>query len=157
MLKRWLYPSLVLLVSILVVGESSQAYTRQIETSQSNLEVKVAVKQNFSSYIRRRLSRQINRLRVLRKPNNVGNPELRGAVNEIFRGRDRTVPGGTAGAIIFERITGQAVGGRSHIEKGQGRAKQLERILQQPSLSPQDQTIARNILNDLREALNFTP
>ncbi|MGB5963319.1 MAG: hypothetical protein WBG73_21970 [Coleofasciculaceae cyanobacterium] len=157
MFKGWIGSSLVLLVSVLVIGESGQAYTRRLDSSQSNLETKVAVKQNFSSYIRRQISRQINRLRVLRKPNNVTNSQLRGAVNNLFRSGDRTVPGGTAGAIIYEKITGRAVGGRSHIEKGQGRARQLERILQQEILSPQDQTTARNMLNDLLEALNFTP
>ncbi|MFB8791523.1 MAG: hypothetical protein U7123_22455 [Potamolinea sp.] len=146
-----------MLASVLVVGESSHAFTGQVDTSQSNLEAKVAVKQNFPRDIRRRIIRQISRLRVLRKPTNVTNPQLRSAVNEIFRSGDPKVAGGTAGAIIFERITRQTVGGRSHIEKGQGRARQLEKILQQESLSPQDRTTARNMLNDLLEALNFTP
>lgn len=43
MFKGWLGSSLVLLVSVLVVGESSQAYTRQVDTSHLLLKSHIAL------------------------------------------------------------------------------------------------------------------
>jgi len=68
-----------------------------------------------------------------------------------------TIIGDTAGAIIYERITGNLVGGKSHSEKGRRRAIQLQRIIEKETLTPDDLTIAQNILDDLQDALNLNP
>jgi RHS repeat-associated protein len=82
----------------------------------------------------------------------VTNPGLKASLNELFRLGD-TLSGGTARAIRHEMSTGQLVGGKSHILKGFERAKQLERIIAQENLTPQDRQIAESVLRDLRGAL----
>ncbi len=61
--------------------------------------------------------------------------------------------GGLADAIKYELSTGQLVGGKSHIQKGIERAKNLENILKKETLSPSDRSLAQNLLNDLNNAL----
>lgn len=78
---------------------------------------------------------------------------LEGALRELFRESDK-IPGGTAGAIRQELKTGVPVGGRSHIQKGQERVTQLERILAREELSPADRATAESVLRDLRDALS---
>lgn len=86
----------------------------------------------------------------------MSNPRLQNAVDELFRANAKII-GGTAGAIIYERITGNLVGGKSHSEKGRRRAIQLQRILEKEALTPEDRTIAQNLLDDLQDALNLNP
>ncbi len=80
------------------------------------------------------------------------NARLQGAIEQLFRAGDK-LPGGTAGAIREELRTGELVGGRSHLLKGQQRARQLQRILQQEELSAADRTTAQRVLTDLQNAL----
>jgi len=95
----------------------------------------------------------LDNLKIKTKPQ-VSNPRLQSAIDELFRS-NATIIGGTAGAIIYERITGNLVGGKSHNEKGRQRLIQLQRIIQQEPLNPDDSTIATNLLDDLQSALNL--
>ena len=55
--------------------------------------------------------------------------EARGIVYELYREGANVGDGGTADAIREELATGNPVGGRSHIQKGRERLRQIERIL----------------------------
>lgn len=57
-------------------------------------------------------------------------------------------------AIRHELNTGQLVGGKSHLQKGQERVKNLENILKKEQLSPQDKALAEALLQDLKAALS---
>ena len=73
--------------------------------------------------------------------------EARGIVKELYR-----EGGGTADAIREELATGNPVGGRSHIQKGRERLRQIERILQRNPDHP-DRTLLERLRDDLRNAL----
>jgi len=57
-------------------------------------------------------------------------------------------------AIRYELQTGQMVGGKSHILKGQERVRNLENIIRKQNLDPEDQAIANALLQDLKNALS---
>jgi hypothetical protein len=78
------------------------------------------------------------------------------AVDELFRANAKII-GGTAGAIIYERITGNLVGGKSHSQKGRRRAIQLQKIIEKETLTAEDLAIAENLLDDLQDASNLNP
>ncbi|WP_158297310.1 hypothetical protein [Paenibacillus antibioticophila] len=50
--------------------------------------------------------------------------------------------------------TGQLVGGKSHLQKGKERVKNLENILKKEQLSTQDKALAEALLQDLKAALS---
>jgi RHS repeat-associated protein len=80
------------------------------------------------------------------------NARLQGVINQLFRPTDK-VPGGTAGAIREEIRTGKPVGGTFHRTKGEERARQLEKIIQEEKLSSADRATAQEMLKDLGDAL----
>ncbi len=82
----------------------------------------------------------------------VTNESLRNTVNELYREGDQ-IPGGTAGAVRYERRTGNLVGGKSHIMKARERIANLERILREQDLSPSDRDTAIRLRDDLENAL----
>jgi hypothetical protein len=78
--------------------------------------------------------------------------EARGIVNELYREGANVGDGGTADAIREELATGNPVSGRSHIQKGRERLRQIERILQRNPDHP-DRALLERLRNDLRNAL----
>jgi len=83
----------------------------------------------------------------------VTNPKLKNAINEIYRPGATVGDGGLADAIKHELSTGELVGGKSHIQKGLERVKNLENILKKETLNPADRSTAEKLLNDLNNAL----
>ena len=61
--------------------------------------------------------------------NQTSNPKLKNAINEIYRPNGKIGDGGLSDAIRYELKTGKQVGGKSHIQKGIERLKNLENIL----------------------------
>lgn len=78
--------------------------------------------------------------------------EACGIVNELYREGAGVGDGGTADAIREELATGNPVGGRSHIQKGRERLRQIERILQRNPNHP-DRALLERLRDDLRDAL----
>ena len=85
--------------------------------------------------------------------NTVQNNRLMNAVNEIYRQGATFGDGGLASAVRHELATGQLVGGRSHLLKASERISNLENIIRTQTLSQNDLDIARQLLNDLNNAL----
>jgi len=83
----------------------------------------------------------------------VTNRKLRNAIDQLYRPGAKIGSGGLADAIRHEIVTGELVGGRSHIEKGRQRIKNLENIIARESLNAKDSMIAKMLLQELREAL----
>lgn len=73
-------------------------------------------------------------------------------INELYRSGSIIGDGGTADAIREELLKGKLVGGKSHIQKGKERAKQIEKILRRNPNHP-DKQILELLLNDLLDAL----
>jgi len=84
------------------------------------------------------------------------NGALQNTVDQLFRGADN-VPGGTAGAVRMEAITGKAVGGKFHTQKAAQRIVNLQRILKREKLSEGDRATAQRLLDDLQGAMNTKP
>jgi len=80
------------------------------------------------------------------------NPRLQRTIDALFQSTD-IVPGGTAGAIRRELRTGELIGGKSHILKGQERVRNLQKILKEENLSSSDRDIAELLIEDLQAAL----
>ncbi len=78
---------------------------------------------------------------------------LKNVIKELYRPGSKIGDGGTAAAIKFEKKTGVPVGGKSHIQKGQERIKNLERIINNPNVSSKDKKVAQKLYNDLNKAL----
>ena len=95
----------------------------------------------------------------------VSNPNLQRVVRELFKSSDR-LPGGTAGALRSEALTGRMLS-RSptgHIQAGLERLGRLRAVLTRSGLSTRDTDTAlrlqRDLENQLRNALRrqgFTP
>ena len=83
----------------------------------------------------------------------VSNQKLKNAINEIYRPGAKIGDGGLADAIRHELKTGELVGGKSHIIKGNERVKNLENIIKTQNLNQSDLNIAQKLLNDLKNAL----
>ena len=84
--------------------------------------------------------------------NAVQNPALRSTVDQLYRPGATIGDGGTAAMLRHEIQTGRAL---THLEKAQGRIKNLENIIRTQDLSLGDLQIANNLLNDLRNAVNL--
>ena len=80
------------------------------------------------------------------------NPALQRTIDELFRESD-TVPGGTAGALRVERITGEPIKGKFHFNKAKNRLQNLNNILGRKKLSPSDFKLAKRLQEDLMDAL----
>lgn len=85
---------------------------------------------------------------------------LQNIINDLYKGTTnprRVGTGTTADAIRHELRTGRQVFGRTHMEKGQGYLRGLERWLRQnPGASYRDRLIAQTLADDLRDALGIT-
>ena len=85
--------------------------------------------------------------------NKVSNTKLKNTIKEIYRPGAKIGDGGLADAIRHEIKTGQLVGGKSHIQKGAERLKNLERISQRENLTKQERKIVEDLIRDLKRAL----
>ena len=85
--------------------------------------------------------------------NKAQNQKLRNAINEIYRDGAITGDGGLADAIRHEIKTGELVGGKSHIQKGKERIKNLENILNKQDLTNSDKEIVEELIKDISLAL----
>lgn len=81
------------------------------------------------------------------------NPKLKNTISELYRAKAKTGDGGLSDAIRHEIKTGELVGGKSHIQKGVERLKNLENIFKKQNLNPTDKKIVRDLIRDLKKAL----
>ena len=70
----------------------------------------------------------------------------------LFRGGDQEVPGGTAGAIRQELRTGQMVGGKFQLTKVANSLRNIQRLLQDPDLTPEQREYLLKQQSDLQDA-----
>lgn len=85
--------------------------------------------------------------------NTVKNDKLKNTINEIYRPNATVGDGGLADAIRNELKTGDLTKGKSHVQKGKERIKNLENILKNQKLNDTDKKITQNLLEDLKDAL----
>jgi len=83
----------------------------------------------------------------------VNNPKLKNAINEIYRSNATIGDGGLADAIRYELQTGKLIGGKSHIQKGKERLKNLENIIKMQNLNSEEEKIAIEIMENIKNAL----
>jgi hypothetical protein len=82
------------------------------------------------------------------------NAALTNTIRALFRAGEE-LPGGTAGAIRNEALTGQPTRGVFHLQKGIERIANLERILRREPLNSADRATAEKLLGELRGAVKF--
>lgn len=85
--------------------------------------------------------------------NKVSNSKLKNTIKEMYRPGAKIGDGGLADAIRHEVKTGNLVGGKSHIQKGKERLKNLENISKRESLTKQERKIVEDLIKDLKNAL----
>ena len=85
--------------------------------------------------------------------NKVSNQKLKNTIKEMYRPSAKVGDGGLADAIRHEIKTGKLVGGKSHVQKGTERLKNLERISKQETLTKQERKIVEDLIKDLKHAL----
>ena len=78
--------------------------------------------------------------------------QVKRIVGELYREGSRIGNGGTADAIRSEKRTGEKVGGKSHLQKGEERLRQIEKILKEFPDHP-DRGILEFLRKDLQDAL----
>jgi hypothetical protein len=83
----------------------------------------------------------------------VRNDKLKNTVKEIFRVGGKIGNGSLADAIRHEIKTGQLVGGKSHIQKGIERIKNLENILITQQLTNKEIEFIQETIADILNAL----
>lgn len=71
----------------------------------------------------------------------------------MYRPGAKIGDGGLADAIRYEIKTGKLVGGKSHIQKGAERLRNLERISKHENLTKQERKIIEGLIKDLKYAL----
>ncbi|MBR5271035.1 MAG: hypothetical protein IKV64_02500 [Clostridia bacterium] len=85
--------------------------------------------------------------------NRASNQKLKNTINEMYRPNAKKGDGGLADAIRYETKTKELVGGKSHIQKGKERLKNLENILKKQQLNSSDKNIIKDLIDDLKDAL----
>ena len=81
------------------------------------------------------------------------NQKLKNTINQMYRPNSKKGDGGLGDAIRHEIKTNELVGGKSHIQKGVERLKNLENILKKQDLNLTDKHIIKELIKDLRDAL----
>jgi len=136
------------------VAAGSAAIARVAQTAQN---VGQRVSQTVSR-VSQSVGRVANKVESIPKReqllNSVSNEKLRNCINEMYRPGATTGDGGLADAIRHELQTGELVGGRSHIQKGIERIRNLENIINKQPLDENDLSTAKRLLWDLKDALN---
>jgi hypothetical protein len=82
----------------------------------------------------------------------VNSPELQRFVSMLYQTTDQ-LPGGTAGAVRWERATGELLSKAGHSIKAEQVINGLNSLLATGSLSPHDAEVARALVDDLKSAL----
>lgn len=90
----------------------------------------------------------------LRRPS-ASDPKLQNIINDMFRPGD-SLPGGTAGAVRNEILTGRPTGGKFHLNKARMYNRALENVLRNKNLSARDRATAEAMRDDLIDALENT-
>jgi RHS repeat-associated protein len=85
--------------------------------------------------------------------NAIQNPTLRRLVEYSYRVGARIGNGSTADAIRFEKETGILLSRTGHIQKGKEVLSSLEKLLGSNKLNSKDAEIARQLIDDLKDAL----
>jgi RHS repeat-associated protein len=85
----------------------------------------------------------------------VSNPQLEALVGKLFQATD-SLPGGTAGAVRFEQLTGDLLSEAGHFQKAANIYKAIDGLVKSGELSVHDQVIAKELLHDLNDAANFS-
>ena len=94
---------------------------------------------------------EVDRLSIV-KPN-VTNPKLAEIVEGLFQETDK-VPGGTAGAVRYERLTGDLLSPAGHAQDARETITRLNKFLvNNPGISVNDQSVAKGLILDLDKAL----
>lgn len=88
--------------------------------------------------------------------NKASNEKLKNAINEMYRPNAKVGDGGLADAIRYEKSTHRLVGGKSHIQKGWERLKNLQNIMQKQELSQAEKEMVQELADDLKSALEGT-
>ena len=80
---------------------------------------------------------------------------MRGAVNDLYRPSSFSGDGGLADCFRFELETGRNIGrsGRNHLQKVQDMIRFLEKKLESGNLNESDGQLAKELLDDLLNAL----
>lgn len=85
--------------------------------------------------------------------NAVKSPKLREWIEYLYRKGATIGNGSTADAIRHELGTGQLLSPKGHFQKGQEAIRGLEKLLRTGKLDPKDAQIAKEIVSDLKNAL----
>ncbi|MBU1130784.1 hypothetical protein KJ840_01490, partial [Patescibacteria group bacterium] len=88
----------------------------------------------------------------LAKPG-VVDKKLSNIVESLYRAGSKIGNGGTADAIRYELKTGELVSGKSHIIKGQQSINALNNWIRN-NINSKEINIARQLINDIKDALN---
>ena len=82
-------------------------------------------------------------------------PQLRNAIEQLYRGNSFIGDGGTADVIRFENATGIKLGRNegSHVQKGQDMLEYLMNKVAKPGLSDIDRSLCNQLIKDLSNAL----
>lgn len=85
--------------------------------------------------------------------NKATNQKLKNTIKEMYRPGAKIGDGGLSDAIRHEIKTGNLVGGKSHIQKGKERIRNLENIIRMQELNPSDSKMAKELVEDLKKAM----
>ncbi|MDR3258145.1 MAG: hypothetical protein LBT51_00835 [Fusobacteriaceae bacterium] len=85
--------------------------------------------------------------------NSVDNQKLKNVISEMYRSKSSVGDGGLVDAIRDELKTGVKTGGKSHLLKGTERVTNLENVIKKENLNDKDLKIAKELLEDLKNAL----
>ena len=90
------------------------------------------------------------------------NPALRNSINSIFKGGEREEGdlgfGGAQDANIYEKITGEKVGGKFHDQKIEFEFNRLNKMMKRPqnyNLSDSDLEIVKQLREEILKSKNF--
>jgi RHS repeat-associated protein len=86
----------------------------------------------------------------------VSNPKLQQIVDSLFQATDK-LPGGTAGAVTYELKMGDLLSQAGHSEKAETTITALTNLLKGGNLSLNDQIVARQMIQQLSDALTTKP
>ena len=84
----------------------------------------------------------------------VTDPRLKVVVGQLFKTADR-LPGGTAGALRFEALTGRLLSRTGHVQSGLERLGNLRKVIRAGGLDKRDTRVALRLQRDLVNALRM--
>lgn len=83
-----------------------------------------------------------------------GSPALESIIGQLFRAGDE-IPGGTAGALVYEAYTGKLLSATGHLTKATDRIAQLDKLITKGSLSPDHLKLANQLKGQLTSAVQY--